>query len=183
MKTLALAFLLFSTAAIEVQTGKLADGATQTFNAGSRAVAVYKADGVTTVRVQEGERVDTVTLTRSGNQLSIATKSNGGKRRLFALDRPKVVVDGIDLEPWLMDSATQSDDRGYFEATPRDSKVVPMPKPDEANHYYYCPKDAAVLVVPKTEAPDQTYRCPVDGTEMKGGVGPGKRYYLLSPQK
>ncbi len=176
MKTLALAFLLFSTAAIEVHTGKLADGVTQTFNAGSRAVAVHKSGDTTTVRVQEGDRVDTVTFTRNGSKLSMSTKSNGVARRFIVVDRPKVVVDGIDLEPWLMDAGS---------ATPQVTPVpvLPMPKPDESTNYYYCPKDAAMLVVPKTSAPGQKYRCPVDGTEMKAGVGPGNKYYLLAPNK
>ncbi|HUR83077.1 MAG TPA: hypothetical protein VM733_20130 [Thermoanaerobaculia bacterium] len=182
MKILALAFLLFSTAAIEVQTGKLADEATQTFNAGSRAVAVYKSGNTTTVRVQEGDRVDTVTLSREGGKLSIGSKSNGASRRFIVVDRPKVVVDGIDLEPWLMDGAKVSADPGYFEVMPQE-RGVPMPKPDAGTNYFYCPKDGAKLVVPNDAAPNNTYRCPVDGTQMKGGVGPGRRYYLLAPHE
>ena len=48
MKTLAFAFLLFATAAIEIDTKKIADGQTQTFSSGSRMVAVHKSGNTTT---------------------------------------------------------------------------------------------------------------------------------------
>ena len=171
MKSLAMAFLLFATAAIEVNTSKLAEGATQTFASGSRTVTVYRSGSTTTVRVAEGERVDTVTLTREGGKLSIGHEDNGVARRLLVVDRPKVIVDGIDLEPHLMDS---------FEAP----NTAPAPDPKKSitvpadGRYFICPKDATVMRVP-TPMPGRTFKCPVDGTEMKSGVGPGSRYFLL----
>lgn len=173
MKTLALAFLLFATAAIDVNTGKLADGAVETFTSGSRTVAVHKSGDTTTVRVQEGDRVDTVTIQREDGRLSIGHKDNGVMRRFIVVDRPKVVVDGIDLEPYLM---------GGVPSPENDTKVVPMPSPvpapDQSSQYFYCPKDGAMLVVPHGMSP-KSLSCPVDGTLMKAGVGPGRRFYLL----
>ena len=177
MKTLAFAFLLFATAAIQIDTTKLADGETQTYLSGSRMVGVHKSGNTIRVRVQEGDRVDTITITREGKQLQIGTSNNGAPRRMIALDRPSVIVDGVDLETHLMNS---------FGTSSPNVPVVPMPAPPKKNegdsHYFYCPKDGAMLVVPHTDG-SKTYRCPVDGTEMKGGTGPGRRYYLLSPDK
>jgi hypothetical protein len=176
MKSLALAFLLFATAAIEVNTGKLAEGAVETFTSGSRQVAVHKSGDTTTVRVQEGERVDTVTLTRAGDgKLSIGRSDNGVVRRFIVVDRPKVVVDGIDLEPYLMDSMA---------AAPQ-SKVVPLPapmpqqKPTPGDRtYYVCPKDATIVVTPTPSATGRLL-CPVDGTPLKAGTGPEQKFFLL----
>ncbi|HVG24101.1 MAG TPA: hypothetical protein VND45_08120 [Thermoanaerobaculia bacterium] len=171
MKSLALVFLLFATAAIEVNSAKLADGATETFASGSRTVSVHRSGNTTTVRVEEGERVDTVTLTREGGKLSIGHKDNGVARRFIVVDRPKVIVDGIVLEPHLMDG---------FEAP--DAAPVPDPKKSITvpadGRYFICPKDATVMRVP-TPMPGRTFKCPVDGTEMKSGLGPGSRYFLL----
>jgi hypothetical protein len=168
MKTLAFAFLLFATAAIEVNTGRLADGATQTYNVGSRMVAVYKSGDTTTVRVQEGGRVDTVTLTRAGGKLSIGHKDNGGERRFIVVDRPKVVVDGIDLEPYLSGAIAEAPEQ----------RPAPSPRATGNPRYYICPKDQSMLRVPHGQ-PGATYKCPVDGTEMKSGTGPQSQYWLL----
>ena len=173
MKTLALAFLLFATAPIDVNTSKLAEGTVETFTSGSRTVSVHKSGDTTTVRVEEGPRVDTVTISRENGKLSIGHKDNGVMRRFIVVDRPKVVVDGIDLEPYLM---------GGIPPSENDTKAVPMPSPmpvpDQSSHYFYCPKDGAMLVVPHGMSP-KTLSCPVDGTQMKAGAGPGRKYYLL----
>lgn len=198
MKSLAFALLLFSTAAIEVNTSRLADGATQTFVSGSRKVAVHKSGDTTTVMVQEGDRLDTVTLTRTDGGLSVGRKNNGVARRFIVVDRPKVVVDGIDLEPHLMDemvtpsqTVPMAPPEWGLEATPMPTvpdnperlKPVPMPMPNPApmpgmSRYYVCPKDATIVITPQP-APDGKFRCPADGTEMKAGVGPGSKFFLL----
>lgn len=196
MKGLAAAFLLFAAAAIEVNTGKLADGATQSFVSGSRKVAVHKSGDTTTVMVQEGERLDTVTLTRTGGRLEVGRRNNGVARRFIVLDRPKIVVDGIDLEPYLMDEMTQALPAplpmdGALEATPmptvpdnpRGLRPAPMPMPrpspaPDAARYFVCPTDATVVITPQP-APDGKLRCPVDGTEMKAHTGRDSKYFLL----
>lgn len=178
MKTLAFAFLLFATAAIRIDTTKIADGQTETFRSGSRTVRVHKAGNTTTVRVQEGDRLDTITIRRDGKHVLFGTSNNGAPRRMIALDRPEVIVDGMDLETHLTNK--------FGEGSSSSVPVVPMPPPqrrhDAPSNYFYCPKDGAMLVVPHTDG-SKTYRCPVDGTEMKGGVGTGRRYYLLAPDK
>jgi hypothetical protein len=179
MKTLAFAFLLLATTAITIDTSRIADGQTETFHSGSRTVAVHKSGNTTTVRVQEGDRVDTVTITRNGRHLQIGTASNGAPRRMLALDRPEVIVDGMDLETHLMNR---------FGEDAASAPTVPIPPPpsqrrrEAPSSYFYCPKDGAMLVVPYSEG-SKKYRCPVDGTEMKGGVGLDRRYYLLAPNK
>lgn len=168
MKTLALAFLLFATAAIEVSTSRLADGAVETFTSGSRTVRVHQSGATTTVRVEEGDRVDTVTIAREDGRLSIGHKDNGAVRRFIVVDRPKVIVDGIDLEPYLLGGIPSA-------AVPA---PAPSAAPDESSHYFYCPKDGAMLVVPHGMAP-KSLSCPVDGTQMKAGAGREQKYYLL----
>ncbi len=202
MKSLALAFLLFSTAAIEVNTGRLADGATQTFLSGSRKVAVHKSGGTATVMVQEGDRLDTITLSRAGGTLDIARSDNGAPRRFLVLDRPKIVVDGIDLEPYLMNAMTvvpesapmpgPMSQEGALEAVPmpmpneRAPKAVPMPIPPSHKlmpgptdgPYYVCPKDARIVVAPAPASADPVL-CPTDGTPMKAHVGRNSKFFLI----
>jgi hypothetical protein len=178
MKSLAFALLLFSTAAIEVNTSRLADGTTQTFVSGSRKVAVHKSGDTTTVMVQEGDRLDTVTLTRTGGGLSIGSKNNGVTRRFIVVDRPKIVVDGIDLEPHLMDAmmpAPQSTPAPGIVPLPK--KFTPMPIPDDTS-YHVCPKDGTKVIVPPDAGPGP-FRCPVDGTPLKSGVGRGSKFFLI----
>jgi hypothetical protein len=171
IQSLAFAVLLLSTAAIEVNTDRLADGATQTFSVGSRQVAVHKSGDTTTVRVQELDRIDTVTLTVQPGRLSIAHKDNGVERRFIVLDRPRVVVDGIDLEPYLA-GATAGEPGG----------VVPLPdkRPvvQGGPQYYICPKDEVMLRLPNGPA-NRELHCPLDGTLMKRGMGPQSQYWLL----
>ncbi|HYC93474.1 MAG TPA: hypothetical protein VEO54_29985 [Thermoanaerobaculia bacterium] len=177
MKSLAFALLLFSTAAIEVNTSRLADGTTQTFLSGSRKVAVHKSGDTTTVMVQEGDRLDTVTLTRADGELSIGRKNNGVPRRFIVVDRPKVIVDGIDLEPHLMDEMTPAPQSVPAPGiVPLPKKFKPMMRDDTT--YHVCPKDGTKVIVPPDAGPGP-YRCPVDGTPLKSGVGPGSKFFLI----
>ena len=165
MKTLAFAFLLFATGAIDVNTSKLADGVTETFSEGSRLVAVHRSGDTTTVRVQEGDRVDTVSITRQGANLSIGHSDNGAERRFIVVDRPKVVVDGIDLEPWLT---------GGVDSPPASQPDAKKRKP-RAVDYFVCPKDSSVLAVPDSPQ-GAMYKCPVDGTSMRRTARRGLPY-------
>jgi hypothetical protein len=201
MKVLAAAFLLFATAAIEVNTSKVADGTTQSFVSGSRKVAVHKSGDTTTVVVQEGDRLDTVMLTRTEGKLDVGRRNNGVTRRFLVVDRPKVVVDGIDLEPYLMDEVARAPQPapmmtpmpldGALEATPMPTvpetphglKPAPMPMPRRspapgATRYFVCPKDATVVITPQP-SPDGKIRCPLDGAEMKAHTGRDSKYFLL----
>lgn len=178
MKVLAAAFLLFATAAIEVNTSKLADGTTQSFVSGSRKVAVHKSGDTTMVMVQEGDRLDTVTLTRTDGKLTIGRKNNGVTRRFIVVDRPKVIVDGIDLEPHLMDEMTPAPQNVPAPGiVPLPKKFTPMPIPDDTT-YHVCPKDGTKVIVPPDAGPGP-YRCPVDGTTLKSGVGRGSKFFLI----
>lgn len=178
MKLLATAFLLFATAAIEVNTRKLADGTTQSFVSGSRKVAVHKSGDTATVMVQEGDRLDTVTITRTDGKLQVGRKNNGVARRFIVVDRPKVIVDGIDLEPFLLDGMTPAPaPQPAPGIVPLPKKFTPMPIPDETN-YYVCPKDATKVIVPPDAGPGP-YRCPVDGTPLKAHTGRGSKFFLL----
>jgi hypothetical protein len=177
MKTLALVFLLFATTAtIQFDTSKLPDGGTDAKFAGSRRVMVEKRAGETVVRVEEGERVDTITLIRIDGQLEKVTTANNGKVRPFiAMDRPKVLVDGIDLEPYLTGAA----------GVPSETHFAPLPRPKHRydrspmrQREYMCPRDGTVLRVPTT-APQTTYKCPVDGTPMEAGLGPNQRFWRV----
>ena len=64
MKALALAFLLFASTPIVIDTTRLADGASDVRVEGSRTVTVARMGSTITVRIDEGKRVDTVTITR-----------------------------------------------------------------------------------------------------------------------
>ena len=168
---LAMAVMLFATATIHIDTGHLGDGLRETRSEGSRRVTVEKSDGKTIVRVEEGPRVDTVVLSSQEGQLTIEHSANSVPRRTFALDRPAVIVDGIDLEPWL--SGAQGT-----------TSMKPQPRRERTEveswpQYYVCPKDEAVLRVPRAHGNVETYHCPIDGTPMKRGKGPKSQYWLL----
>lgn len=170
MKALALVFLLFATPAIQIDTTKLADGGTEARSEGSRRVTVEKDGAKTIVTVHEGARVDTVVMERHGNRTRVTRGDNGKPRPFLAMDRPAVIVDGIDLEPFL--TGAVGEPLEIVQPPPRRAPVVAGPS------FYVCPKDAAMLRV--VNAPrNATYHCPVDGTEMKESIGRGKQYWLL----
>lgn len=170
MKALAMLYLLFATTAtLQFDTAKLADGGVDAKFAGSRRVLVEKRGAETIVTVEEGERVDTLTMIRIDGQIEKITSANNGKIRQFiAMDRPKVIVDGIDLEPYLTGGATTLQSR----PKPRQERS-PMRQRE-----YRCPKDGTVLQVP-VNAPQSAFKCPVDGTAMERGVGPGQQYWRV----
>ena len=165
MKALALVFLLFATT-LTFDTTKLPDGGSDAKLAGGRRVTVEKHGHLAIVRVEEGERVDTIRM--SGGKISAV---NNGKIRPFTnFERPRVVVDGVDLEPYLTGQAPSQMDP---EPPANKRRRAPMEQRE-----YICPKDGAVLRVPTT-ARQQTYKCPVDGTPMEAGVGPGLKFYRV----
>ncbi len=169
MKAVALAVLLFATP-IVIDTTKLGEGGKTARFEGSRRVTVEKLADETIVRVEEGERLDTVTLHRGGR----ITRSDNGKMRPFTvLDRPHVIVDGFDLEPFITGGQGEPQDDGLTSPTPRPDTLKPGP-----TRYYLCPKDQSMLRVPNAPR-DATYKCPVDGTVMREAVGSNKEYYLL----
>ena len=175
MKTLAMAVLLFATTTINIDTRGLADGAKETRVEGSRRVAVEKVEGKTVVRVEEAGRIDTIVMSRANGRLSVEHSANNVPRRLFALDRPQVIVDGVDLEPFL--SGAQSTPSREETRKPRREEA----QTDEWPQYYVCPKDQAMLRIPHPTrgATAETYNCPVDGTPMRRGLGPQSQYWLL----
>ena len=168
---LAMAVMLFATATIHIDTGHLPDGAKETRVEGSRRVTVEKSDGKTIARVEEGPRVDTVVMSREDGQLTVGHSANSVPQRLFVLDRPSVIVDGIDLEPWLSGTQGTTSMKPQLRRERSDA--------DEWPQYYVCPKDEAVLRVPRAHGTVETYVCPIDGTPMKRGTGPKSQYWLL----
>ena len=177
MKALALVFTLFATSAsIQFDTSKLPVGSSDAKFAGSRRVTVQRTAVATIVRVEEGERVDTITMVRENGRVEKITTANNGKIRPFiAMDRPKVIVDAIDLEPYLTGAAgTPTDDKqwGAQQLQPR-KKLSPM-----AQREYVCPKDGTLLRVPTT-AQATAFNCPLDGTPMESGVGPNQKFYRV----
>ncbi|HEX6097730.1 MAG TPA: hypothetical protein VF432_15495 [Thermoanaerobaculia bacterium] len=174
MKVLALSFLLFATSPMVFDTTKLADGASDVRLEGSRTVSVTRTGETVTVRVEEGKRVDTVTLTRkAGGEVTISHKDNGEPRRLLPLGRQPVVVDGIDLEPFMAGNffGTQT------MAAPRE--VPPPPARNERRPtYYVCPKDETMVRVRPGRGPAELF-CPLDGTPMKAGTGSDKQIFLI----
>lgn len=175
MKILALSFLLLATSPVVIDTSKLADHATELRVAGGRKVHVSREGGTVTVIVEEGKRVDTITMTRTeGGELSIGHSDNGEPREIIALDRQPVIVDGIDLEPFMA---------GNFFGT---QTTVPLPQPEPRDQRrnegegqtFMCPKDRTMVHVPSGRAP-LDLKCPVDGTPMIAGSGPRSQYFLL----
>jgi hypothetical protein len=167
MKTLAFAFLLFATPTfIEIDTTTLT--APRMWEVGNRRVTAEKAGDTTIVRVAEGDRIDTVQIRYVDGKRQITRSDNGVPRPFLFIDRAHVLVDGMDIEPFL------TGDGAITEAPPK-KKYAPEPG---AYRFYVCPKDQAVLRVLPT-VPEKTFTCPVDGTVMKSGVGPGRKYWLL----
>ena len=163
MKALAFAFLLFALTPIDIDTSKIENGAHVTYkNDAYRTVTLSKNADVTTVLVTEGERVDTLIVRNIGGKTVIAHSDNGIPRAAGILDRAPILVDGMNVEPFLQGDAVDRSVRGMGMAT-----------------YYTCPKDRAMLRVPNgsTEA---MFKCPVDGTLMRPGVGPSRQFYLLN---
>lgn len=175
MKVLALSFLLFATSPIVFDTTKLADGAADVRVEGSRKVSVGRVKNTVTVTIEEGKRVDTVTLTRKADgQLSIGHTDNGAKRQILSLDRRPVIVDGIDLEPFLA---------GNFmgqQTVPMPRNVTPPPpaQKDQRPTYYVCPKDETMVRVRPGRGPAELL-CPLDGTPMKAGTGSDNQIFLV----
>jgi hypothetical protein len=174
MKVLALSFLLFATSPIVFDTTKLADGAADVRVEGSRKVSVSRSGDTVAVTVTEGKRVDTVTLTRQASgQLSIGRSDNGAPRQLLPLDRRPVIVDGLDLEPFLA---------GNFigqQTTPAPRNVTPpSAQKDQRPTYYVCPKDETMVRVRPGRGPAELL-CPLDGTPMKAGTGSDKQIFLI----
>lgn len=163
MKALAFAFLLFAIAPIDIDTTKIENGARQSYAAGpGRMVSVAKDAGVTTVVVVEGERVDTLVVRNVDGKTVIAHTDNGLPRPAPSAQRAPVIIDGMDVEPFL-------------EGDPVDRSL----RQQSLGTYYICPRDRAVLRVPNGPA-EAMFKCPVDGTLMRPGVGPSQQYFLLN---
>ncbi|MGZ5433309.1 MAG: hypothetical protein ACXW31_00810 [Thermoanaerobaculia bacterium] len=179
MKALALVFLLFASTPIVIDTTKLADGARDVRREGGRTVSVSRDGETVVVRIEEGKRVDTITMKwEASGQLSISRRDNGEARPIIALDRPPVIVDGIDLEPFMAGNllGTQKKDGKVYEFS--------VPQPERRRHaqsgprYYTCPKDETMVRVPAGRGPAEL-NCPLDGTPMKAGVGRDSQIFLL----
>jgi hypothetical protein len=143
---------------------------------GSRTVSIARDGNTVVVRIDEGKRTDTVTMTRGeSGELSIAHQDNGAPRQILGLDRRPVIVDGIDLEPFLA---------GNLLGTQKTAPKVRPPQPDRryddrsGARYYVCPKDETMVRVPAGRAPAEL-KCPVDGTPMKAGTGRDSAFFLL----
>ena len=177
MKALALLFTLFATSAsIQFDTSKLAVGGVDAKFAGSRRVTVERTAQATIVRVEEGERVDTITMVRENGQVEKVITANNGKIRPFiAMDRPKVIVDGIDLEPYLNGAAGVQEGALVFPPKKRSDRYERSPM---AQREYLCPKDGTLLRVP-TNAKTTAFNCPLDGTPMEAGIGPNQKYWRV----
>jgi hypothetical protein len=174
MKALALSFLLFAASPIVIDTAKLPPGRVLINDGGSRSVTVAREGNTVTVRIEEGKRVDTMTMTRKADgQLSIGRSDNGQPRQIIALDRRPVIVDGIDLEPFLAGNflGTQQN------AAPREA-APPSVQKDQRPTYYICPKDETMVRVKPGRGPAEL-NCPLDGTPMKAGTGSDKQIFLI----
>ncbi|HEX8410826.1 MAG TPA: hypothetical protein VF883_18325 [Thermoanaerobaculia bacterium] len=178
MKTLALVFTLFaSTASIQFDTSKLPVGGVDAKFAGSRRVTVERTATATIVRVEEGERVDTLTMVRENDQVEkIITANNGKVRPFIAMERPKVIVDGLDLEPYLNGAAGVPSET--IQRLPSKKRTDRYERSPMAQREYVCPKDGAVLRVP-TNAKATAFACPLDGTPMEAGIGPNQKYWRV----
>ena len=177
MNVLALVFtLLAASSSLVFDTSKLPVGGTDAKLAGSRRVTVERTAVATIVRVEEGERVDTLTmLIEKGQVEKITTADNGKMRPFLAMDRPQVIVDGIDLEPYLSGAAGTKQNAYVFPPKKRTDRYERSPM---AQREYVCPKDGAVLRVP-TNAKSTTFACPLDGTPMEAGVGLGQQFWRV----
>lgn len=168
MKALAIAvMMLFAVPEIIIDTTKVT--APQTFVSGSRRVGVTKSGDTTFVRVQEGDRVDEVSIRREGEKVIIGQTNNGVARRFIVPDRPRILVDGIDLEPYL---------GGALREAPQPEPRRPEQRRQDPPRFYICPNDEATLRV-RPGTPEGKYKCPLDGAVMRSGVGPGRQYWLL----
>jgi len=118
---------------------------------------------------QEKEIPFVIVLDAKGTFVDLEdTRSGEGRnrraRRFIVPDRPRILVDGIDLEPYLGGAVR--------EAPP------PAPRRQDPPRFYICPNDEATLRV-RPGTPEGKYKCPLDGAVMRSGVGPGRQYWLL----
>lgn len=163
MKALAFAFLLFAIAPIDIDTTKIENGAHYAYSAGpNRKVTLSKKDDVTTVVVAEGDRVDTLIVRSIDGKTVIGHSDNGMPPPTPSAGRIPVVIDGMNVEPFLDGDLVDRSIREHSLAT-----------------YYICPKDRAMLRVPNGPA-EAMFKCPVDGTLMRPGVGPSREFFLLN---
>ena len=176
MKVFALAFLLFASTPIIIDTTKLVPGRTVTHTAGSRTVTSFREGNTVTVKVEEGKRVDTIAIRREDGKLAVSHRDNGEPRELVALDRRPVIVDGIDLEPYMAG--------GFLGAQPQGGITPLPPRPDRrsvaaAPRYYTCPKDETMVRIPPGRSGPDELLCPLDGTPMRAGTGSDSQIFLL----
>lgn len=118
--------------------------------------------------------VDTIRMTRNADgQLSIARSDNGVPREIIALDRRPVIVDGIDLEPFMAGNFV-----GAQQSTAPRGAAPPPAQKDQRPTYYVCPKDETMVRVKPGRGPAEL-NCPLDGTPMKAGTGWDNQIFLI----
>lgn len=174
MKVLALAFLLFASTPIVIDSSKLVPGRSLTNIGGSRTVTAFREGNTVTVTVSEGKRVDTITITREDGKLSVSHRDNGEPRELIALDRRPVIVDGIDLEPYINNVLGTEPQGGITPLPPR-----PDRRTGAGPRYYICPKDETMVRVPAGRGGPDELHCPLDGTPLRAGTGADSQIFLL----
>lgn len=176
MKVLALTFLLFATSPIVIDSSTLPPGRTQLIISGSRKVSVERMDRTVTVTVEEGKRVDVVTITHNDDGISFGRRDNGEPRQLVAPGRQPVIVDGIDLEPFMAGNFLGNQQNQKLPEPPRDAPRYD--RGDSSPQYYMCPKDSTMVRVAPGR-PRKELKCPVDGTPMIAASGDDPKYFLL----
>lgn len=144
--------LLLATAPTIFDTSKMADGQSVTSVVDGATVTVTREGDARRVVIERPGRRDEVTIHRDGEKLQIGT---GRRGESFMVPTPRIIVDGIAIEPFITDM--------FMSRRPR-AKV------------YVCPNDRTELRLPHMKH-DGDFKCPLDGTLMRPARDP--EYFLL----
>lgn len=154
VNALALALLVLGAAdPLVIDTSQLADGETMTVTTADGANVTIVRNGDTRhVLIENGARKDELSITRAGDRLRV-----GSVRRQtgFLVRPPKIVIDGVPVEPFMDDLLVPRRSR-----TPRGG----------GTRFYVCPNDETWVRVQTGEHDGEhggEPKCPVDGTPLQ----------------
>jgi hypothetical protein len=144
--------LLLATVPTVIDTTKMAEGQSVVTQIDGATVTVTREGETRRVVIERPNRRDEVTILRDGEKLRIST---GRRGESFMVPTPRIIVDGIAIEPFITDQLMSR----------RPKSTV-----------YVCPNDRTELRLPHRKH-DGDFKCPLDGTLMRPAQNP--EYFLL----
>ena len=124
-------------------TTTLQDGQSVSSVVDGATVTVTREGDARRVVIERPGRRDEVTIQRDGEKLQIST---GRRGESFMVPTPRIIVDGIAIEPFITDTF--------------------LNRPRAKGKLYVCPNDRTELRLPYLQH-DGDFKCPLDGALMR----------------